>query len=172
MNDHVPLTVVLFAVGDHHCALRSTQVREVLPLPRLSRAPTLPPPLDGFVNLAGEPVAVLDLQQLLGLAPPSTPAEDGLYAHLLLLNDAVQAEAVALRVTRAMDVVTLRAESLRPMDDASTLNGCVEAAFEHAGRFVHLLAAGRLLLAQERQVLDELRDAAARRLRAWEGSTA
>ncbi len=158
---------MVFSVADRLCALRRDAVRELLPLPRLSRPPTLPPPLAGFVNLAGEPVPVLALGRLLGLEEAQPP---GLYDHLILLRE--EAAPAALLVRRVLDLTTPPAGAVRPVADAATLNGCVEAEFDWGGRLVHLLSPTGLLLEQERRALLDLTDAARRRLMAWGGDLA
>ncbi len=80
---------------------------EILPLPRLWRPPGAPASLAGFLNLAGEAVAVLDLAALLGL---SAPAGRGLYRHLVVCA----APRIALMVERVTDLVTVPPDAVRP----------------------------------------------------------
>ncbi|MBL6455721.1 chemotaxis protein CheW [Belnapia sp. T6] len=160
--------LVVFTLAGLRCAIRHADVRELLPLPRLWRAPTQPAPVAGFLNLAGEAVPVLDLARLFGLPDGEDDPGAGLYRHLILLR----ATPVALLVTRVQDLVSFAPERLRPVADKATLNGCVEAEFELAGGFVHLIAVDRLLLEEERQALLGLRAAAEARLEGWRAQPA
>lgn len=164
--------LVVFTLAGLRCALRHADVRELLPLPRLWRAPTLPAPVAGFLNLAGEAVPVLDLVRLFGLPEGEDDPAAGLYRHLILLRAAPGQTHIALLVTRVLDLVPFAPERLRPVADGATLNGCVEAEFELAGAFVHLIAVDRLLLEEERQALLGLRAAAEARLEGWRAQPA
>lgn len=164
------LRLVVFAVGDVRCALPSLVVRELLPLPRLWRPPGMPRPLEGFMNLGGEAVPVVALDRLFGIrTAPTEEAEKLLYRHAILVagGHAASAGQVALLVDRALDVVWVPRDRLRPVERSDTLNGCVEAEVEFGDGFVHLLDADRILLEQERAALAELGQAAQDRLAEW-----
>lgn len=154
---------LLFRLGTRRCALARAAVREVLPLPRLWRPPGLPKPLAGFLNLGGAPVPVLDLVRLFGLAT-TAEADQALYRHILLIRGATP---VGLLVDRVLDLLRLPAERLRPVPPEASLNGCAVAEIEMPDGFVHLLAADRLLLAQEAAQLAALQDGMAARLAEW-----
>ncbi len=160
------LRLLVFTVHDRDCALPCEAVREVLPLPRLWRAPAMPPPVAGLLNLGGDPVPVLAMDRLLGLVPMGDAPPLGFYAHLLLVEGQGHGR-LALLVARAQSVATAPESALRPVSPDSTLNGCVAAEVELDGRLVHLLDAGRLLLEREAQMLEGLRQAEAARLAAW-----
>lgn len=163
--------VVIFAIGSLRCALRRTQVRELLPVPHLWRPPGLPGPVEGFMNLGGTAVAVVSLERLFGLGQAGGAARDSrLYQHLILLHAAPAAQPVALLVSRVLDVISVPEERLRPVEQRETLNGCVEAEVEVEDGFIHLLAADRVLMEQERRVLAELRQNAQARLEEWGAS--
>jgi purine-binding chemotaxis protein CheW len=175
-------SAVFFALGAWRCALRHDAVAEVLPLPHLHRLPAAPEVVEGFFSLGGVAVPVIGLTSLLGVAAParaesSTPSraqssapsreEAGAYRHLILLRPEAGLQ-VALLVARVLDVVPVSPATLRPVADTTSLNGCVEALVEaDDGSLTHLLAADRILLAQEKLALRDLGIAAAERLRGW-----
>jgi purine-binding chemotaxis protein CheW len=164
----LPVTAhaVVFAVGSARCALRQSEVRELLPVPHLWRPPGLPRTVEGFMNLGGTAVAVVSLARLFGLGRSAD--EDDLYRHLILLHgDRAAQQPVALLVSRVLDVTPAPPERLRPVERGETLNGCVEAEIETEDGFIHLLAAGRILLEQEKRILAELRQDAEARLGEW-----
>ncbi|HEV7263338.1 MAG TPA: chemotaxis protein CheW [Falsiroseomonas sp.] len=163
-------TVVVFALGAARCALRHDEVREVLPIPHLWRPPGAPRPLEGFLNLAGTAVPVIALARLLAV-PEGEDYAPPLYRHLVLLRVAASAKPTALLVERVLDVARVPAEAIRPAAPDGTLNGCVEAEIDTGEGFIHLLAADRILLAQERAVLHDLAEAAEARLGEWGAST-
>ena len=76
-------------------------------------------------------------------------------------------ETTALLVDRVLDVATIDASRLSPVQQADSLNGCVEAEVTWQDRLVHLLTLERILLAEERQALAELGRQAQNRLGEW-----
>jgi purine-binding chemotaxis protein CheW len=160
---------VVFALGDVHCALPREDVVEILPLPRLWRPPGLPNPVLGFAQLRGKPVPAIALSRLLGIKREieagSASSLDDLYKHLILLRSA--SGPIALLVDRALDIATVGAGSILPVEEEDTLNGCVGAELLVDGRLIHLLIAGRILFAEEEEKLADLRRDAEERLSDW-----
>ena len=64
-------------------------------------------------------------------------------------------------------MATIDASRLSPVQQADSLNGCVEAEVTWQDRLVHLLSLERILLAEERQALAELGRQAQNRLGEW-----
>ncbi|WP_419899393.1 chemotaxis protein CheW [Roseomonas sp. USHLN139] len=157
---------LVFRLGSRRCALARAAVREVLPLPRLFRPPSLPKPVAGFLNLGGTPVPVIDLVRLFGLAS-AAETEQALYRHILLLDDPGGAAPRGLLVDRVTDLQRIAPERLRPVAAEASLNGCAIAELETAEGFVHLLDAARLLLEQEAAALSALQEGASARLADW-----
>lgn len=151
---------LLLDVAGTPCALPRDAVSEVLPLPDLFAPPVAGKVLAGFLNLGGEPVPVIDLARLFGLADHA--AEPSLYAHLVLAAD----RASAFLVDRATDLVLVDEDALRPVPDGRTLNGCVAAEFSRGDRLVHVLGLARILTAEETARLDALTETARARLAA------
>ncbi|WP_241749735.1 chemotaxis protein CheW [Teichococcus aerophilus] len=154
---------LMFALGTLRCALPRVAVRELLPLPRLSRPPSLPAAVAGFLNLGGQPVPVLALEQLFGL-PSAVVEADGVYRHLVLLR---AEKPLALLVDRVLDLATPPPGSRRPVPPDQTLNGCVIATLAMPDGFASVLDPGRILLAQEQAMLDDLTRRERERLDAW-----
>lgn len=161
---------VLLRLGNRRCALPCGAVREVLPLPRLYRPPGLPRPLAGFMNLGGAAVPVLDLMRLFGLTAEGAEGEAALYRHVVLTAGPGGRGSLGLLVDRVLDLRRIPPEQLRPVTEATTLNGCAVAEVETPEGFIHLLAADRILLAQEQAALAGLREAAQARLAEWAGA--
>ena len=150
---------LLLDVAGTPCALAQAEVREILPVPHLHRPPAAGSVLTGFLDLGGVPIPVLDLARLLGLREED-PAPDDPYRHLLLAAD----RGTALLVDRALDLVRISPEEVRPVDDAETLNGCVVAEIARGTTLVHVLAMARLLTKRERGRLADLAAREAARL--------
>jgi purine-binding chemotaxis protein CheW len=158
------LQIIVFDVCGTACALHRSAAREFLPLPRLWRPPALPRPVAGFFNLSGSAVPVLRLDVLFGLPQEDADAESALYWHLILTGGS---NTTALLVDRVLDVATIDTSRLSPVQQADSLNGCVEAEVTWEERLVHLLSLERILLAEERQALAELGRQAQNRLGEW-----
>jgi chemotaxis signal transduction protein len=63
------MQAIVLPIGADRYGIELTDVREVVPEPRLTPVPGAPAGVLGVVNLRGEVVPVLDTAQLLGLAP-------------------------------------------------------------------------------------------------------
>ena len=154
---------LIFTLAGLRCALPRAAVQELLPLPRLSRPPSLPAAVTGFLNLGGMAVPVLALDHLLGL-PPVEAEAGGLYRHIVLLQ---RRPAIGLLVDRVLDLAAVPAEGLRPVPPEQTLNGCVAATLALPEGFASLLDPARILMAQEEASLEELTRRANERLETW-----
>lgn len=155
--------IITFAMGEKACALPLGAAREVLPMAALSRPPNLPSIMEGFLDLGGQAVPVLRLDQLLGL-PAWSP---GVNALLLLAQ--VGRRLVAFPVTGVEDVVSTGADSqILPVAEAEAFNGCVRGLLHHGGQTHYLLDPERLLLAAEARRVAEFREREQQRLSAIE----
>ncbi|GEP00379.1 chemotaxis protein CheW [Methylobacterium haplocladii] len=154
-------TYLVLDVAGTPCALPREAVREILPLPHLHAPPAAAGPLAGFLNLGGVPLPVLDLARLLGLRDASDPDP---YRHVLLAADG----SLALLVDRVLDVIQAGADTVRPVAEGRTLNGCIEAEVALGDRLVHVLSMARLLTAEERERVAALGRRAAERLAAFD----
>ncbi|WP_233553423.1 chemotaxis protein CheW [Teichococcus wenyumeiae] len=156
---------LIFALAGLRCALPRGAVRELLPLPRLSRPPSMPATLAGFVNLGGEALPVLALRHLLGLTR-TVPVEP-LYRHIIVAEDTLPGSRVGLLVDRVLDLRPVAAAQCQPVPPEDSLNGCVIAQLSLPEGPAHLLDPARILLAQEQARLEELTRKAAARLDEW-----
>lgn len=169
-----PVRCVVFSVAGQALALPVEAVRRFLPLPRLDRLPTAPPPVEGVFRYHGEVVPVLRLGVLLDLPAGGEAAggETGLYAPLILIT--WQGRPTALLVDQVHGDVALAAEERAAPDPSLSFNGCAAGAFPDrvTGRAgtVTLLAPDRLLSEAEGRLLDAFRAAEERRLARWEGA--
>lgn len=158
---------LIFALAGLRCALPRAAVRELLPLPRLSRPPSMPATLAGFVNLGGEALPVLALRHLLGLTR-SAPVEP-LYRHIVVVEDTLPGSRAGLLVDRVLDLCAVPDAQRQPVPPEDSLNGCVVAQLALPEGPAHLLDPARILLAQEQARLEELTRRAAERLDEWAG---
>lgn len=154
--------LLLFEFAGERFGIPAAAVREVLPLPLLSRPPGTPAPLAGFLNLGGSAIGVLCPRRLFLLldAPP------GLYAHLILLRAA--AAPLALLVDRALGTAEISDKDVLPIGEDRSFNGCVDSEAVVEGRTIHLLLPDKLLLKEERTRIAELQSMESERLRGLE----
>ena len=150
---------LLMDVAGTPCALPGSAIREILPLPHLHAPPESGGALLGFVNLAGEPLAVIDLANLLGLRSSADPDP---YRHLVVLAGS----ELALLVDRALALAEIDPDLIRPVESSQTLNGSVAAEIALDGRLVHALSPSRILTEQEAQRIAAHARRAAERLAA------
>lgn len=154
---------LLLDVAGVACALARTSVSEVLPLPNLHAPPAGGGPLEGFLNLGGNPIPVVDLARLLGLRAGGTESEaTSAYRHIVL--DAQG--STGFLVDRVEDLISIEASAIRAVSPERTLNGCVISEIAHDDGLIHVLGLSHLLTSEERLRLAALADAAAERLAA------
>jgi purine-binding chemotaxis protein CheW len=152
-------TLVVFRCGERRCALDRAAVDEVTPLPELSHPPGMPAGVEGYLNLGGEAVVVVDAARLFGL---ENDAEvDPLYRHILILGE--EGEHTGLLVDRVEDVKVIADDAVLPAAAEHSLNDTVTGQVDLGGP-VFLLAADRILLAAEKERFAGLKRAEQARL--------
>lgn len=156
------IDVIVFRAAGFTCAIRSSQVSELILMPELSRVAGQPAFLDGFFNLRGATIPVAALHTLLEKEAPAP----GLYTPLIVLS--ASGRPLALRVDSVDELAVLEESALRPCAPLDSFNGCAEGQFEHSGRDIVLLAPERLLLAEEHMSIESLAARARQRLEALE----
>jgi purine-binding chemotaxis protein CheW len=142
--------VLIFRAGEHHCAIASHHIAELILMPALIRLPGQPALLDGFLNLRGRTVPVARLHHLLQIVVP----EPSLHSPLIVVQTGQ--DLLALRVDSIDQVVSVDDEALIPCTGANSLNDCAIAQFYSDGEDIALLSAERLLLAKERECVADL----------------
>jgi len=101
-------TVVVFAVGGQRHGLPASAVQELVRAVAVVPLPRAPAGVEGVINLRGQVVPVLSLRARLGL--PDRPLEPS--DHFIIARTGQQ--HVALRVDRALDLVSLDAAEVDP----------------------------------------------------------
>ena len=139
--------ISFIAGNDQLLALPLAEISEVLPMALLTKPPGKPPILEGFLNLAGDAWAVVNLSAVLGL-PPEIP---GVYSALLAMRGP---ERTAFLVKRVLGIVTVGSGDLLPAIGAASFNDCASTSFVVDGRPVHLLTYAKVLLLKEKLVVD------------------
>jgi chemotaxis-related protein WspB len=76
------MRVLVFHIGQERYGLRLADIARVLPAAALRALPLTPPAVAGLLDLHGQPVPVLDLSVLAGLAPPAVRYD----TRILLVN--------------------------------------------------------------------------------------
>jgi purine-binding chemotaxis protein CheW len=154
-----PFRACLFSVAGETFGLRLESVSEIVPMAALSRPPSIPSVLEGFLNLGGAAVPVLRIAGLLGL-PEERPA---LHTPLVVIRSGTL--LLALLVNRVIGIVSVPMDGLVPISDTDSFNGCVDGRLLVADEAVHLLSVDRLLLEKEHRTLAEFQATETRRLR-------
>jgi purine-binding chemotaxis protein CheW len=156
--------VLVFRLSGSKLALPLAAIREVLPMPLLSRPPGLPSLAEGFLNLEGALIPVLRLDRLFRLGQ----FEPGLHTPLLIMQ--APDICLGLPVDAVDGIAAVSDESLLPLRAEESFNGCMEAEVALNGRTVHLLNPGKILIEQERLRLLEFQETARQRLLELEGA--
>lgn len=102
--------LLTFEIADRRYALPAGIVQVVVRAVAFSPLPKSPPIIEGVINYRGTLVPVLGIRQRFGLAPlPLAPEQ-----HLLIAM--LGARRVALRVDRALDLITVDDSLIEPVD--------------------------------------------------------
>jgi purine-binding chemotaxis protein CheW len=151
--------VCLFEVAGQRFGLRLESVSEIVPMAALSRPPSMPSILEGFLNLRGTALPVLRTAALLGL--PQDPLE--LHTPLVIVRG--DTLPLALLVDRVTGIVALPVDDFLPIAGSDSFNGCIDGRLTTAEHAVHVLSLDRLLLEKEQQILAQFHATESSRLR-------
>ena len=160
---HSACVLMVFQLSDRFAAVRLEDVERITPMAELACPPGLPSALEGVLNLAGLAIPVLRLDRLFGL--PSQRL--GLYSMLIILK-ALPEGRIAIFADRVSEVLTVPQNTLLPIDEEDSFNGCAQATVAVRDQIVHVLSPSRILLAKERAALAEFQTMAQLRLGEWE----
>lgn len=133
------LQVLVFEVGGRRYGLPVSNVQELLRAVTITPLPHALEPVEGFINLRGTIVPVLDIRTRFQL--PTRPVE---YTDHFIVAQAGK-RLVALRVERALDLVSLEASAVE--DARSMVTGLHEVKWlaRLAGELVPVLDLDNLL---------------------------
>ncbi|MPY96129.1 MAG: hypothetical protein GEV08_24620 [Acidimicrobiia bacterium] len=104
----VPEDLLVVAVDDRRCALRTRDVVEVQPIVLVDALPSAPAVVEGVIDLRGHVVAVVSLRRRFGLADRLAHPGD----RLVIVD--VRSRRVALHVDGAVELRTVRPEEVEP----------------------------------------------------------
>lgn len=112
MSEQTSTQLLVFDLGTHRYALRAEHVREVVRAVLIAALPKAPAIVEGIINYRGAVVPVLDIRQRFRVGPaPLDPTQ-----HFVVAQ--AGARLVALRVDRAIDLVTVPEAVIRPAAEA------------------------------------------------------
>ena len=132
-------------------ALEASEVREIVLMPQLSTPSGLPSMIAGFLNLAQKPVPVIRIARLLNL--PET--NYGLYTQIMIVRGGTDGFSAGWIVDRVTQIVSIAEEEVLQVPKDHCFRDCAQGIFTVSGTPVTILAPDRVLLAKERQCLQE-----------------
>ena len=158
-----PQRLLVFEIAGDAFAVPLDAVGEILPLPLLSRPPGIPSLLEGFLNLGGQAIPVLNALRLFHLEsrPP------GPHAHLIVLKK-MTGTPLAILADRTAGTEEVSVESVMPVGRNHSFNDCLEGDARVGKQNVHILSVEKLLLEEERRRIAELQAMEQERLRQLE----
>jgi purine-binding chemotaxis protein CheW len=142
--------LLVFEISGKFCALPAEDLLEIVPMASLSRPPSMPTILQGFLNLRGTAVPVVSLSRMFRLQ--ERPLE--LYTPIIVVRG--QGFPLAFLVDHVTQILSLSVEEAVPLQKDHSFNDCAEAQVTTAGRVVHIFSSKCLLIEKERQCLSEL----------------
>lgn len=162
MSSNQSVSIFIFEVAEELFGVSPEAIREVLPVSLLSRPPGTPSILQGFLNLGGQSIPVLNTKRLLQLkdSPPTA------YSHLVVLKR--PETPLAMLVDRAIGTELTAPEVLMPVGQGHSFNDCVESDVRIGTQTVHVLSVEKLLLKEEESRISQLHALEQERLRQLE----
>ena len=103
-----PLQLATFYVADMCLALDIATIQEIIRDIKVTRVPHAPPQVSGVINLRGEVTTVIDLRQVLGLAPLDATSN----TQTLIVRS--RGESIGLIVDRVGDICAVDVASIVP----------------------------------------------------------
>jgi purine-binding chemotaxis protein CheW len=129
---------VILRIQNSEYALPVGRVIEVLRMVALAPVPEAPRWIAGVLNLRGKGVLVMDLRQRLGRLAPAP----GFNTPIVVLQ--TSAEPLGLIADEVLEIMALRREALKPVEQLPGTTGML-AAIDHAGeRLILILDVDRL----------------------------
>jgi purine-binding chemotaxis protein CheW len=153
---------LVFEVSDRLLALPLDAIERITPMAALASPPGLPSTLEGVLDLGGEAMPVLRLDRLLTLPRQRL----GIYSVLAIVKGMARGR-IALLVDRVSGTLSIPEDQLLPLEGRGSLNGCAQATVLIQGSTAHLLSLSQVLLAQEKDALEEFQALAQSRLATW-----
>jgi purine-binding chemotaxis protein CheW len=154
--------LLLFQTSGLNCAFPICEVREIVPMARLSAPPGLPSGLAGFLDLRGTATPIIRMDKLFDLAEQ----KPGLHTPMIILRG--RECPMGLLVNSVRGIVPAGTEAALDLPEERTFQGCATAVLQVDGDPVHLLSAVALLEANERRILSDYSAQAQVRLRQLE----
>lgn len=112
------MKVLVFHIGNDRYGLRLAAIVRVLPLLELKQLPLTPDYVAGLMDLHGEPVPVIDLSRLAGLAPAAVQFDTRIVVVDYRAPDGAS-HALGLMAARVRGIATIRLEQLNDSGVAS-----------------------------------------------------
>ncbi len=150
---------LVFQTSGLDCAFPLGEVREIVPMARLSCPPGLPAGLAGFLDLRGTTVPIVRLDRMFDL--PEQKA--GLHTPMIILRGAIRPIGILVNLVRG--IVPSASARLLDLPAERTFRGCATAELQIDGDLVHLLSPTALLDADENRMLSDYSAMAQARLR-------
>ena len=141
---------LIFELEQIRFGVWSSDIRQVLRAVAISPLPNAPSCIEGIINVHGHVVPVLDLRELFRL--PAKPIE--ITDHLIVVE--IANSQVAIRVDRALDLISLDVENL---EETRVMLGGVKfksLTGKTSLGLIHVLAADELMSQYELSMLDNL----------------
>jgi purine-binding chemotaxis protein CheW len=135
--------LLIFQCSGLDCAFPLDAVREIVPMARLFSPPGLPSGLAGLLDLRGNSIPIVRLDQLFDL-PEQQP---GLHTPMIVLRGVIGPIGILVQSVRG--IVTVACSRLVHIAQDRTFGGCARAAMQLDGDLIYLLSPAALLDANE-----------------------
>jgi len=152
------LHVLLFQVAEIWMGFPVQCVREVFHKASLILSPKTPSFLEGFLNLGGTAIPVLNLARLFDLPEK----QDHLYTPFIITQTG--SSIMGFQVEAVSGIVAICRQHLLSVGEQKAFNDCVEYLAELDEKRIHLLSMDKILIEQETRAVAQFRQMAQERV--------
>lgn len=139
--------ILIFEVGGRRFGLPAANIRELVRVVTIVPLPSMPPIVEGIVNLRGEIVPVLDIRPRLGMAAKEVELSDQ------LIIARTRGRLVAIRVDRAVELMISPGLGAGPNDSEDGREGSARVA-KLEGGLAPILDMEMLFAERESEAID------------------
>lgn len=147
-------SLVVFALGEERYGVPIEKVREILPTMRVTSVPGTPPYFEGFLNVRGELISLINLRKFVGMEP----LEDLSMARILILSS-TEGVTQGVLVDEVSNIIEIPWQELQPMEEGRDNRGIpkefLKGLLLHDSEVVVVLDVDSLLSGGKREIQEE-----------------
>jgi purine-binding chemotaxis protein CheW len=150
---------LLFNVGDYYFCLGLADIFRIIHFSALLQPAGMPAILEGFLNLRGSPIPVINLARLLN----QPEVKQNLYTPLIILKDGP--DKFALLVEGVSEIISFQKDEMVQFQKGEIFNEIILGELKYGELDIFLLDKKKILLEKEQKRIDEFKKVAVERIK-------